>query len=170
MQRLYDRCVAAIQLFSALLCAAMLGVVLVGVFYRYVVDSALSWYDEFAGFILVWLTMYGSVVGLARGKHISFDTLVEKLSPAARQVVEIFSVLCVAGFSAVMLVSGWHLVSEMVGETAVSVTAVQMSWIYSVMPISGALMLAVCVVKLVGIARGGKHWGGAPGKPMEEGQ
>ena len=72
MRKACEKLIVILQAYSAVLMLVMLGVVLVGVFYRYVVDSALSWYDEFAGYILVWLTMYGSVVGLARGKHICF--------------------------------------------------------------------------------------------------
>ena len=80
MRKVYEKLIVILQAYSAVLILVMLGVVLMGVFYRYVAYQALSWYDEFAGYTLVWVTMYGSVVGLARGKHICFETLVEKLS------------------------------------------------------------------------------------------
>jgi len=114
--------------------------------------------------------MYGSVVGLARGKHISFETLVEKLSRKGQQAVEILGILCVMGFSVVVLTSGWELIREMAGETAVSITEVKMSWIYSVMPISAALMLLVGVVQLLTIICGKGLTGEARPKAMEEGQ
>jgi len=170
MRKTYERLIAILQAYSAVLILAMLGVVLVGVFYRYVVDQALSWYDEFAGYILVWLTMYGSVVGLARGKHISFETLVEKLPRGAQRVVEAFDALCVLGFSLVVMVSGWVLVREMADETAVSLPQMKMAWIYSVMPISGALMVLIGVVQLIMLFAGSDIPGGVRPKGMEEGQ
>ena len=170
MRRAYDNLIAILETYSAVLILVMLGVVLVGVFYRYIINEALSWYDEFAGFILVWLTMYGSVVGLARGKHISFETLIEKLPRKGQQVMEFIGILCVMGFSLVVLVSGWGLIKEMAGETAVSVPEVKMAWIYSVMPISAALMILVGVVQLVTLFKGGDAAGGARPKSMEEGQ
>jgi C4-dicarboxylate transporter DctQ subunit len=170
MRKTYDRFMAYLQAFSAVLILVMLGVVLVGVFYRYVVDRALSWYDEFAGYILVWLTMYGSVVGLARGKHISFETLMEKLRPRGQRVVEIFDTLCVLGFSSVLLVSSWALVKEMAADTAVSVPEVKMAWIYSVMPICGALMVLVGVVQLITLFSGEESSGRPRPKAMEEAQ
>ena len=170
MRRAYDNLITILETYSAVLILVMLGVVLVGVFYRYIINEALSWYDEFAGFILVWLTMYGSVVGLARGKHISFETLVEKLPRKGQQVVELIGILCVMGFSLVVLVSGWELIKQMAGETAVSVPEVKMAWIYSVMPISAALMILVGVVQLVTLFKGGDAAGGARPKSMEEGQ
>jgi C4-dicarboxylate transporter DctQ subunit len=165
----YDRFIAVLQVLAAVLLAVMLAVVLVGVFYRYVVDEALSWYDEFAGYILVWLTMVGSVVGLAKRKHISFDTLVAKLPPRGRRAVEIFGILCVLGFSLVLLVSGWELVREMAGETAISLPEVKIAWIYSVMPISGALMVLIGLAQLVR-AVGGRGPEIGPAEPTEEAQ
>ena len=170
MRKACERLIVILQAYSAVLMLVMLGVVLLGVFYRYVVDSALSWYDEFAGYTLVWLTMYGSVAGLARGKHISFETLVEKLSRGGQRVVEAFVALCVLGFSLVMLVSGWVLVREMAEETSVSLPELKMAWIYSVMPISGALMVLIGVVQLIMLFMGSDLPGGVRSKAMEEGQ
>lgn len=170
MRRAYDRFVAVLQTFSAVLLLLMLGVVLVGVFYRYVVDESLSWYDEFAGYTLVWLTMYGSVLALAKRKHISFDTLVEKLSPRGRRVADVVSILCVLSFSLVLLVSGWELVREMADETAVSLPVVKMAWIYSVMPISGGLMVLIGVVQLAQALAPGKGAEVERARPMEEAQ
>ena len=170
MRKAYEGFIRLLQGYSAVLMLVMTAVVLVGVFYRYVVDQALSWYDEFAGYILVWLTMYGTVVGLARGKHISFETLTEKLPPGGQRAAAIFGVLCVLGFSAVLVVSSWQLVREMAEETAVSLPSVRMAWIYSVLPISGALLVLVAVVQFLALFGGREVPGGPRFKGMEEGQ
>ncbi len=145
-------------------------VVLLGVFFRYVIDAALSWYDEFAGYVLVWLTMFGTVVALAKGKHISFETLVEKLPESWQRPVEIFDSVCVLSFSLVMLVSGWVLVRSMWGETSVSLPSVEMAWVYSVLPISGVLLVLVGLVQLTMLIRGQEMPGVPKRKAMEEGQ
>lgn len=170
MRRAYEKCIAFLEGYSAVLTLVMLGVVLLGVFFRYVMDQALSWYDEFAGYILVWLTMYGSVVALARRKHIGFETLVEKLPLGGQRAAEIFAALCVLGFSVVLLVSSWVLVREMAEETAISIPAVRMTWVYSVLPISGSLMVLVGVMQVLTLFMGGDVTEGARPKAMEEGQ
>ena len=170
MRKAYDGFIAVLQTYSAILTLVMLGVVLLGVFFRYLMYQALSWYDEFAGYTLVWVTMYGSVVALARGKHISFETLVEKLPRVWQRISAIFATLCVLSFSLVVFLSGWELVREMAEETAVSIPEIRMAWIYSVMPISGALMVLVGVVELVKLLFGDGIAGGARPKAMEEGQ
>ncbi len=170
MRRAYERFIALLEGYSGILMLAMLGVVLLGVFFRYLLGSSLSWYDEFAGYILVWLTMYGSVVGLARRKHIGFETLQEKLPPGGRRAVEIFATLCVLGFSVVLSVSGWILMKAMAAETAVSLPGVEMAWVYSVMPASGALMVLVGAIQLIALLRGGDVPGASRRKALEEGQ
>ncbi len=169
MRKIYDRFVDVIQVVSAVLLLLMLGIVVVGIFYRYVVDDALSWYDEFAGYILIWLTMYGSVLALAKRKHISFETLVEKLPPGGQRLVEIAGILCVMSFSLVLLFSGWQLVREMADETATSLPWVRMAWIYGVMPICGGLMALIGIVQLVR-ALSGPGSGLEKARPMEEAQ
>ncbi|HWU38527.1 MAG TPA: TRAP transporter small permease, partial [Candidatus Acidoferrum sp.] len=154
MRKSYGNLIAFLQGLSGVLMLVMLGVVLLGVTFRYVIDSALSWYDEFAGYVLVWLTMFGTVVALAKGKHISFETLVEKLPSGWQRSTEIFSTVCVLGFSLVMLVSGWVLVRSMWGETSVSVPSVDMSWVYSVLPISGLLLVLVGIMQLTMLVTG----------------
>lgn len=171
MRKVYDRFVDVLQVFSAGLLLLMLGIVLVGIFYRYIVDDSLSWYDEFAGYILIWLTMYGSVLALAKRKHIGFDTLVERLSPRGRRIAEIAGILCVMSFSLVLLVSGWQLIREMADETAISLPNVKMAWVYSVMPISGGLMLLIGVVQLVqALSTSARGLDAERARPMEEAQ
>jgi TRAP-type C4-dicarboxylate transport system permease small subunit len=58
----------------------------------------------------------------------------------------------------------------MAEETAVSVPEIRMAWIYSVMPISGGLMVLVCIVELIKLLFGSGVEEGARPKAMEEGQ
>src|SRR2546426_8707181 len=65
------------------LMVAMVALVTIGVFFRYIVNASLSWYDEFASYLLVWLSFYGAVVATYRGRHIGFETLAERRGPRA---------------------------------------------------------------------------------------
>ncbi len=170
MRRTYETLIAFLEVYSGVLALATLGVVLLGVFFRYIVNEALSWYDEFAGYLLVWLTMYGSVAALGRGKHIGFDTLREKLPPGGQRVLDIFVALCVLAFSLVLLVSGWVLIQAMAAETAISIPGVKMAWVYSVLPISGVLMVLASLVHLLYLFLGREIPGIPRFRGMEEGQ
>ncbi|MGH7425462.1 MAG: TRAP transporter small permease, partial [Candidatus Methylomirabilales bacterium] len=124
------------------------------VFYRYVLNASLIWYDEFASYLLVWLTFYGAVVAAYHRKHIAFETIVEGFRPAARRWVAVGAEVCVLLFQAILCYYGWVLMVAVRVETAVSLEWVRMSWVYSVFPISGGLMLLISLVDLARVLRG----------------
>ncbi len=147
--RVYRGLIALIEWWTSLLLVLMVVIVFVGVFYRYVLNAALAWYDEFASYLLVWLTFYGAAVASAHRRQIGFDALVARLAPGPRRLLEIVAELCTIAFQAVLVGSGWVLTTAVHRDTAVSLPWVRMSWVYSVLPISGALMLLAGLVQLI---------------------
>lgn len=148
---LLGRLIALVEWWAVCLLAGLVVVVSLGVFFRYVLNASLSWYDEFASYMLVWLTFYGMVVAVYQERHIGFDLLVARLAPRARRAADLVAELAVLGFQFVLFYYGWTLTQQMADETAVSLPWVKMGWVNSVLPISGALMLLIGVVRIVGI-------------------
>jgi TRAP-type C4-dicarboxylate transport system permease small subunit len=142
------------EVWAMLLLIAMVVIVTAGVFYRYVLNASLIWYDEFASYLLVWLTFYGAVVAAYHHKHIAFETLVAGFRPAVRRWVAVGAEVCVLVFQGILCYYGWVLMVAVRVETAVSLEWVRMSWVYSVFPISGGLMLLISLVDLAGVLRG----------------
>lgn len=141
--RAYGRFIAALEVWCTLQMVAMAVIVLLGVWYRYVVERALPWYDEFAEFLLVWLTFYGSVLAAHRGAHIGFETLLDYVPPAVRRAALILTDVIILVIQATLVIYGWRLVQAASFDTAISVRAVRLSWIYSAIPISAALIFLV---------------------------
>lgn len=154
MAKLLARLVALIEWWAVCLLVAMVVIVCWAVFTRYVLNSSLVWYDEFASYLLVWLTFYGSVVAQYHGRHINFELVVDKLAPAARRVVDIVAELAVLGFQFVLCYYGWILTERMGDETAISLPWIKVSWIQSVLPITGGIMLVISAVRLVDLLLG----------------
>lgn len=154
MAKLLGRLVALVEWWAVCLLAAMVVLVCVAVFFRYVLNSSLTWYDEFASYLLVWLTFYGCVVVDYRRRHIGFELVVDKLAPAARKAIDFVSELAVLGFQFVLFYYGWVLTERMGDETAISLPWVKITWINSVLPVSGALLLLISVARLIGLLSG----------------
>lgn len=129
------------------LLVTMVVLVTVGVFFRYVLAASLTWYDEFASYLLVWLSFYGAVVAAYRNRHISFETLAERLGSRGRRGLALVSTAASIVFQGVLCWYGVVLVRAVGQETAVSIQSVRMAWVYSVLPISGGLMLLVSLVR-----------------------
>jgi TRAP-type C4-dicarboxylate transport system permease small subunit len=154
VRRLLAHVVRLVEWWSVLLLVLMVGIVVAGVFYRYVLDASLAWYDEFASYLLVWLTFYGAVGVAHQRRHISFDTLVERLPPGASRAAAVAAETLVLTFQFVVAYHGWVALDAMAFDTAVSIPWVRMTWVYSVLPIAGTLMLVISAARLVELLRG----------------
>lgn len=156
LTRALDLVVAAAEWLAVLLLVAMTVVVTLAVFYRYVVQDSLTWYDEIASFLLVWLTFVGMPVVSRRRRQIGFEIFVERRGPQARRALEVTAELLVLAFSAILVVHGWNLVVRMGDETAVSLLWLRMGWVYGVMPASGVLLALVSLDRLAGLHGAGR--------------
>jgi TRAP-type C4-dicarboxylate transport system permease small subunit len=161
MQRIFSRLIDLLEIWAMLLLVLLVVVVCLGVFFRYVLDSSLAWYDEFASYLLVWLTFYGSIPVAYQNRHIQFSTVLERLMPDTRRKFQALAELCVLGFQFVLLYYGWLLTHKMGDETAVSLVWVKMGWVYSVLPIAGGVMLLISVNRLLHLVCGREHRKGA---------
>jgi TRAP-type C4-dicarboxylate transport system permease small subunit len=154
MERFFRQFIDLIEWWSMLLLVLMVVLVCLGVFFRYVLGASLVWYDEFASYLLVWLTFYGAVAASYHNRHIQFGTVVERFTPDTRRKIEIVAELFVSGFNVVLFYYGWLLMQRMGDETAVSLVWVKMGWIYSVLPITGVIMLLISIDRLLHLVFG----------------
>jgi TRAP-type C4-dicarboxylate transport system permease small subunit len=161
MGKILARLINLLEWWAVLLLVLMVVLVFLGVFFRYVLSASLAWYDEFASYLLVWLTFYGAVAASYRRRHIGFETFVARLTPNSRRNVEVVAELFVLGFQVVLFYYGWLLMQKMGDETAVSLVWVKMGWVYSVLPITGGLMLLISLERLLNLLLAGAAEKGA---------
>src|SRR2546428_13121800 len=145
LSRVSEWLVRALEAYTAVLMLMLAVIVLLGVWFRYVVQRALPWYDEFAEFLLVWLTFYGSALAAHRGAHIGFETLTDSLPPAARRAAAIFAEGVVLFVLIALWRYGWTLAQAASFATALSIRAGRLSWIYSDFPLMSGVL---CLTKL----------------------
>jgi TRAP-type C4-dicarboxylate transport system permease small subunit len=72
---------------SALLVAAVLGAVLLGVARRYLFGVPLSWTDELASVLFLWSVFWTAALTVPLREHVSFDLLMEALPARARRLI-----------------------------------------------------------------------------------
>jgi len=125
VERFFRRFIYLVEWWGVVLLTLMVVLVFVGVFFRYALNASLAWYDEFASYLLVWLTFYGAVVASYRRRHIGFELVLEQLIPTTRRILEAVAELFVLGFQVVLLYYGWILMRKMGDETAVSLAWVR---------------------------------------------
>ena len=78
----------ALEFAAAGLIVAEITVLSKGVFWRYVLHQPLTWSDELASILFLWLAMLGAVVAMMRHSHMRLTTLVDCFSPSLRQITD----------------------------------------------------------------------------------
>lgn len=170
LDRIEHRLRTALGMLVALLMAAIAVICFVEVILRYVFGASLSWYDEFVGYLLVWLTFLGAVLAQSYRQHIGIENLVEMASGKKRRLLEIANHLLMVAIHLVLLVYGAELAARFLREAAITLP-VPMGLIYAVVPLSAALMLiveSIRIARLVGSGSGnGTSSNGGPGGGSE---
>jgi TRAP-type C4-dicarboxylate transport system permease small subunit len=150
MKNLYGWAIRGMEYLVIGLMGALAILVAVEVFFRYVLNASISWYDEFAGYLLVWVTFWGAVLALDRGRHIGFETVVERFPILAQKLVMTIVYLLLITLQVVLVYYGWMLTTQLSGETAITLP-VPIGLVYVVLPVTGAMMLLICVMRIVQI-------------------
>ncbi|MED5525170.1 MAG: TRAP transporter small permease [Pseudomonadota bacterium] len=128
------------------LIAAMAAIVLVvswQVLSRYVLQSPSSNTEEMARFLLIWVGMLGAAYSYRMKAHLGLSLLTDRLGPVQGRRADALVHLCVLLFAgAVMVAGGYHLMSLTLELKQVSAAmGIEMGWVYSVVPLSGLLMM-----------------------------
>ena len=72
---------------GSLLAGAILVVMSIQVFLRYVLNESLIWSDELSRYLLVAMAFIGTATGMRKGNHIRIDVIDYVLPPAARRAL-----------------------------------------------------------------------------------
>jgi TRAP-type C4-dicarboxylate transport system permease small subunit len=100
----------------------------------------LSWAQELATYMFVWMAKFGAALGVRTGIHVGVDVFVKRLSPEARKPVVMFALACGALFTGVIGTLGAVYVYELDADQ-VSPELEWPSWIiYLCIPLGSYLM------------------------------
>ena len=129
------------------LVAAMTANVLLGVFCRYILGSALSWTEETARYMMIWMGFLGTGVALREGSHVAMSLFLDKAPPPLRRVM----IRVIRGLSLFFLLSviwaGGILVT-LISSQVTPVLRISMAWPYLAIPV-GCLLIALEMVALM---------------------
>ncbi|MGY0713096.1 TRAP transporter large permease [Azospirillum argentinense] len=137
---------------AALLVLAEVGVLLVGVIWRYLLHSPIIWSDELASILFLWLAMFGSVVALRRGEHMRMTAIVGMLQPRTQAFLDVVAITAALAFLLLMAEPAYEFAVEEVWVTTPALD-IPNSWRASALPVGFVLMIAVALLRLARLGR-----------------
>lgn len=154
--RLIDRALAGTLIVAMI---SILLTVIWQVVSRYVLKDPASITEELSRFILIWIGILGAAYAYRQNAHLGFNLIVERQSLKVKRLlltcVEIIVIIfCVL----VMVYGGSELVSLTLELEQISAAlGIKMGLIYSVLPLSGALIIAYALVNITTLWRNNKE-------------
>ncbi|SDL88852.1 C4-dicarboxylate transporter, DctQ subunit [Modicisalibacter muralis] len=95
------------NIFCALL-VAMVFLVTIEVFYRFVLTAGISWAQEGALYLSGWFVLFGVSWGVKHGAHIGVDVLVKKLPRRGRRIVTLIALAVCLTYCGLILVGSYE--------------------------------------------------------------
>jgi tripartite ATP-independent transporter DctM subunit len=150
-----DRFLASItEIPAAVLVAVEIVVLLAGVISRYVLNRPLTWSDELASILFLWLAMLGAVIALRRGEHMRLAFLVSRAPPRAQAWIEPLAGAAVLAFVIAIVPSGFDYVASQQFITTPALEIVD-SYRVAAIAVGAALMLLIIGARMLARARRG---------------
>lgn len=127
---------------AAVLITAMTVVVVVGVFFRYVLNNSLPWSEEFAIVSAVWVAFLVAPQAYRMGGHVSIELIINALPPVLVRIFRIVLNLMILWILYRFFIEALTFVKNGNFQRANSMP-VKISWFRSVVPVSIAMMALV---------------------------
>jgi len=109
--------------------------------------------DEIAGYVLAIVSAWAFPITLLRRSHIRVDVIYSHLSRRARIGLDLFALLCMGVFVAVLTYHAWQVLADSISFNAVSNTPLQVpQWIPQSLWFAGYVFFLVTIVVLIACA------------------
>ncbi|MEW6185922.1 MAG: TRAP transporter small permease [Thermodesulfobacteriota bacterium] len=114
-------------------------VVFLQVLFRYVLTQPLSWSEEMARYLFVWLSILGAALGVQKKGHFGLDFFQRMLPEKMKGVLGLIMHLLMIMVTMVILYQGVRLV-QMTRLQESAAMAISMAWAYGALPVGAGLM------------------------------
>ena len=125
-----------------------IGVLFVGVVARYAVGSPVTWSDELASILFIWLAMLGAAVAFQRNQHMKMTAFSEGTQGTTRKVLDVLALAVPLAF---LLTIVYPATKYAIDEGIVITPALEISnaWRAAAFPTGIVLMIAFAICRIV---------------------
>lgn len=114
------------------------------------------WSEELTLLLLIWFGFMGIAVGFRETLHLAMDSLAKRLPDVVNRVLDKVISLSVIAFGLFFVVYGWHF-TRMMHANKLPATEWPVSFMYAVMPVTGAVIIIYAVLQLLGFSTQRHH-------------
>jgi len=126
--------------------------IVVQVFFRYVLQNSISWSEEIARYLFIWLIYIGISYGVKEDKHIAVEAIANMLPEKGQKVFAIISDILFLFFAVLVLFYGTQVVGMIAKSGQLSPAShIPMQLIYAA-PVIGFALVVIRLIQNIGKA------------------
>jgi len=135
------------KMIPCMLLALMAVTVFIGVVFRYVFHSPLSFPEELAKLAFTWVVFLGAALVSAKREHIVIETLIDLFPGKVKAAVGLIVRMLTIAFMGVIAIVGTHYMFGAIKETSAAME-ISMAWWALPVPISALLIIWYTLVDI----------------------
>lgn len=112
MDKLIDKVFKGIDYFTGILTGLMVLSVFLNVILRTFFNSGLTWSEEVARYLFVYVTYIGAISAMRANGHLGVDTLISRVKPKAQMVMYVVSQLMITGIMCILIQGAYKMVIQ----------------------------------------------------------
>lgn len=146
-----------VKKFLVFIMGLMLLAVVWQVFSRYILGTPSTFTGEMARFLLIWVSLFGGAYASGQRMHLSITLLPNQLSNGGKHKLSLFSFGIIILFVLLaMVIGGGRLVyvTYVLGQSS-SALEIPLAYVYSVLPLSGALIIYYKILDIIMLIKSG---------------
>ena len=136
------------EIFLVILLLIMVVVIFLQVVMRYAFNNSLSWSEELARILFIWVSWVGISFGQKRAEHIKITLVTDAVKGKAKEIVLLVADLCTLGILVVLLVKGIQITDKIYTMASITPALSVPKWlVYASVPVS-CLLMAVRLLEI----------------------
>ena len=130
-----------VEWIAVALLLGLAGVVVAAVFFRYILNDSLPWYDELASVLLAWITYFGAALAALRRAHLGFGALVTALPRGVRIALFVIAEAVTYAVFIALAWAGWRVLAVMEGMSLEALPQISLQLVQSIVPVGCGLFV-----------------------------
>ncbi|MFL2076310.1 TRAP transporter small permease [Marinilactibacillus psychrotolerans] len=122
MEKILNRLFNAIDIFTGILTALMVGFVFLNVVLRVAFNSGLTWSEELARYLFVFMTYIGAISAMRSNAHIGVDMLLIRVGNKAKLILYIATQVIIVGLMGLLLHGSFSMISATTTQTTAALS------------------------------------------------
>lgn len=133
---------------AILLTAIMTIIVIVGVFFRYLLQNPLGWTETLARYLMIWGALLAVSIGIRDKEHVGLTFVVNRLPIKAARVVNFITGIVILVFLYELTTRGWRMALNGMEQQSLAL-GISMFWPLASVPVTGALAIIQQVFNMI---------------------